>query len=398
MTRRPAGPETRDPRWRGVALALPFAVGLAAVGCTSGSDAGEEEDAAAQLASWVGPAPAGDWTGATDVQAFPDEPRFRRLTKLTNAGTNAEAYFSTEGDRLVFQATWPGVSECDQMYTMALDGSDLQRVSTGEGRTTCGFYFPDQDILLFSSTHLSGPACPPAPDRSRGYLWGLFEYDIFTRDVRTGEVQQLTNSPGYDAEGTLSPNGSQIVFTSTRSGDLDIWLMNADGSNPRQLTSDVGYEGGPVFSWDGAKIVYRASRPETPEEIASYQALLAEDLVAGSALEIFVMDVDGSNKRQVTSNGAANFAPAFLPDGRRIIYSSNQGDPSGRTFALYLINEDGTGEERVTTSEAPTFNSFPMLSPDGRYLAFSSDRGAAGPGEINVFLAEWVDPLPAGAP
>ncbi len=344
---------------------------------------------AVSSAMWTGPTPQGDWTGAVEAMPLPDEGSFASLTQLTHGGTNAEAYFSAEGDRLIFQSTWPGVSECDQMYTMNLDGSDLQLVSTGEGRTTCGYHFPGSDLLLFSSTHHVGEQCPPAPDRSRGYVWGLFEYDVFTRDLETGEVAQLTNAPGYDAEATISRDGSTIVFTSMRSGDLEIWTMDPDGSNPRQLTDDLGYEGGAFFSPDGSRIVYRAFHPSTEEELADYQGLLAQNLVRGGTMELFVMDADGSNKRQITENGSSNFAPFFHPGGDQIIFSSNMGDPTGRSFHLYVINVDGTGLRQVTTDGF--FNSFPMFSPDGSLLAFASDRGAPGPGEINVFLAEWQE-------
>ena len=338
---------------------------------------------------WTGPIPEGDWTGALEVSRVDGEDNFASLIQLTHGGTNAEAYFSPSGDRLIFQSTWPGVSECDQMYTMNLDGSDLQLVSTGQGRTTCGYHFPGQDVLLFSSTHHISEQCPPVPDRSQGYVWGLFEYDMFTRDLTTGVVSQLTDVPGYDAEATISADGSTIVFTSLRSGDLEIWAMDADGSDPRQLTDDLGYEGGAFFSADGSQIVYRAFHPRDEEELADYENLLSQNLVRGGRLEVFVMDRDGSNKRQVTDNGASNFAPYFHPNGEQIMFSSNLGDPTGRTFQLHMINVDGTGLRQVTNDGF--FSSFPMFSQDGRLLAFASDRGAEGPGEINVFLAEWRD-------
>ena len=381
----------------GSRVALPLLTALAVASC-GGSDAPETEGgttAEQAPADWVGPTPAGDWTGAEMVAPAPGEARFTALTKLTHGGTNAEAYFAQDGERLIFQSTWTGVSECDQMYTMNLDGSDLQLVSTGEGRTTCGFFFPGREVILFASTHLVNPACPPPPDRSQGYVWGLFDYDIFTRDLATGEVAQLTSSPGYDAEATLSPDGSTIVFTSTRSGDLELWTMNADGSSPRQLTNELGYEGGAFFSPDGSEIVYRAFRPENAEELADYEGLYAQNLVRGGRLEVYIMNADGSNVRQVTTNRSSNFAPYFHPDGQRIVFSSNQGDPTGRSFQVYMINVDGTGEEQITNDGF--FNSFPMFSPDGSQLMFSSDRGAPGPGEINVFLADWSD-APSSAP
>ena len=373
---------------------LPYATVLLALlawgttGCEGDPGPRAGTDAAGE-ADWVGPSPEGEWTGAVDVPVSEDEPWFASLTQLTHGGTNAEAYFSAEGDRLVFQSTWPGVSECDQIYTMNLDGSDLQLVSTGEGRTTCGYFFPGEELVLFSSTHHHDSQCPVPPDRSQGYVWGLFEFDVFTRDLASGEVRQLTDSPGYDAEATISYDGSTIVFTSDRSGDLNLWSMDADGSNLRQLTDEVGYQGGAFFSPDGSRIVYRAHLPRTDEELGRYLDLLDQGLVAGGNLEVYVMDADGSNRVQVTDNGAANFAPFFHPDGERIIFSSNMADPEGRAFDLYIINVDGTGLEQVTDN--PGFDSFPMFSRDGRYLAFASDRGGQSPGEINVFLAEWEE-------
>jgi TolB protein len=367
-----------------VTLAVALAV-LVLVGCDAeGAD---------------GPLPAGDWTsrtvdgdrtGAVEVAPHPDEVHFRSLTQLTHGGTNAEAYFSAEGDRVIFQATWPGESECDQIYAMNLDGSGLVRVSTGEGRTTCGYFFPGEERVLFSSTHHVDPQCPTPPDRSEGYLWGLFPYDVFIRDLETGEIRQLTDEPGYDAEATISPDGSTIIFTSDRSGDLELWAMDADGSNPRQLTDEVGYLGGAFFSPDGSRIVYRAFHPRDEEELREYRDLLDRRLIQGGNLEIWVMDADGSNRRQVTDNGASNFAPFFHPDGERIIFSSNLHRPGGRGFSLYIVNADGTGLERVTWSD-DGFDGFPMFSPDGRQLLFASTREGASPREINVFLAEWTE-------
>jgi TolB protein len=332
------------------------------------------------------------FTGAVEAATSPEEPRLATLRQLTDGGTNAEAYFSADGERLVFQATWPGVSECDQIYVMDLDGSNVERISTGEGRTTCGYFFPGEESVLFSSTHHVDGACPTPPDRSQGYLWGLFDYDIFVRDLVTGRVRQLTDTPGYDAEATIAPDGSTIVFTSLRGGDLDIWAMDPDGSNPRRLTDGLGYKGGAFFSPDNSRIVYRAHLPRGAEEEATYRDLLSRGLVAGGRLEIFVMDADGSNPRQITDNGASNFAPFFHPDGERIIFSSNLHEPGSRHFDLYLIRADGTGLERITNSEG--FDGFPMFSPDGRHLVFASSRGAAAPGEINVFLAEWSEASP----
>jgi TolB protein len=365
-------------------LGLPITLfgALLLPGCGEGTEAAPEV-----TESWAAPTPENARTGAAPLPGSSAEPRLRNLRQLTHGGTNAEAYFSPDGERLVFQATWPGVSQCDQIYVMDLDGSNVGRISTGQGRTTCSYFIPGRDEILFSSTHQVDPMCPTPPDRTRGYLWGLFDYDVFVRDLRTGELRRLTDTPGYDAEATLSPDGSTIVFTSMRSGDLEIWAMDADGSNPRQLTDRIGYEGGAFFSPDGSRIVFRAHYPETEEELEEYVALRDDGLIQGGRLEIFVMDADGSNPVQVTDNGASNFAPFFHPDGERIIFSSNLHAPGGRSFNLYMIGVDGTGLERITENDG--FDGFPMFSPDGRHLVFASSRGAEAPGEINVFLAEW---------
>lgn len=328
--------------------------------------------------------------GVDVVEPEPGEARFRSLRMLTFEGENAEAYFSADGDRLIFQSTRPGESSCDQIYMMDAAGGAPQMVSTGRGRTTCSFFFPSGDRILYSSTHLSGELCPPPPDYSRGYVWPLYDYDIFTARSDGSDLKRLFSSPGYDAEATISSDGRKIVFTSVRDGDLDIFSMNADGSEIRRLTHEEGYDGGAFFSIDGTKIVYRGYHPTDPEELAGYRALLAVDLVRPGTLEIFVMDADGSHKRQLTHNGAANFAPFFHPDGRRVIFSSNLDDPEGRNFDLYLINLDGTGLERVTTH--PSFDGFPMFSRNGKQLVFASNRHSRNPGDTNIFVAEWREP------
>lgn len=325
---------------------------------------------------------------ASRPAAPPGEPRLRNVRQLTPGGENAEAYFSSDGRLLIFQSTVPGAT-CDQQYVMATDGSDLRRVSTGRGRTTCGFFFDRDRRILFSSTHLSSPECPPRPDHSQGYVWKLEDFDIFTANADGSDLRRLTSTPGYDAEATLSPDGSTIVFTSSRSGDLDIYTMRTDGSRLRRLTTELGYDGGPFFSPDGRMIVYRTYRPETPEEEADYRRLLAQGLVRPSRMEIWVMNADGSGKRQVTRLGGANFAPYFAPDGRRIIFASNFAAPRSRNFDLYLVGLDGGGLEQVTTD--PDFDGFPMFSPDGSKLVWASNRGGGVSGETNIFIADWVE-------
>jgi Tol biopolymer transport system component len=324
---------------------------------------------------------------------FPNEKHFANVRQLTREGENsAEAYFSfgAQPQRLIFQSTRPPFA-CDQIFTLDLNREAPPKlVSTGKGRTTCGYFLKDGKHLLFSSTHLGGEACPPSPDFSRGYVWALYpEYDIFVATEDGADLRQLTNTPGYDAEATVSPDGKKIVFTSLRDGDLDIYTMNVDGSEVRRLTSAPGYDGGPFFSPDGKQIVYRAHHPQTPEALKDYQDLLKENLIRPSKLEIFVMNADGSNQRQITKNGSANFAPFFHPGGKKIIFCSNLADPKRRNFDLFLIGLDGANQEQVTYCE--DFDGFPMFSPDGKKLVFCSNRNAAAPRQTNVFIADWAE-------
>ena len=316
------------------------------------------------------------------------ERRLRNVTQLTFGGENAEAYFSFDGRRLIFQSTREGV-RCDQIFTMNVDGSDVRMVSNGNGRTTCGYYLPDGRSIVYASTHLGSRECPPRPDFSRGYVWPIYDtYDIFKADADGSNLVRLTDTPGYDAEATVGPDG-RIVFTSLRHGDMEIYSMHPDGSDVKRLTNRIGPDGGAFFSADGSQIVFRSKEIPPGPERDEYQALLKDGLWRPTDLEIFVMNADGSNIRQVTDLNGSSFAPFFHPDGRRIIFSSNHHDPSGRNFDLYLINVDGSGLERVTYNE--TFDGFPMFSPDGTKLVFASNRDGRSPGETNVFIADWVD-------
>src|SRR5256884_6671710 len=324
----------------------------------------------------------------TSNLALPQEKHLRNMKQLTFGGENAEAYFSSDGKKLIFQST-RDAHECDQIYTMNIDGSEVKMVSTGEGRTTCSYFFPGDKRILYSSTHLGGKQCPPRPDFSQGYVWAVYDtFDIFTAKPDGSDLKQLTNAPGYDAETTISRDG-KLVFTSKRDGDLDIYTMDRDGKNVKRLTNELGYDGGPFWSYDGKQIVYRAYHPRTEKEKADYIALLKQNLIRPTTLEIMVMNADGSNKRQVTHLNKASFAPYFFPDGKRIIFSSNVADPKGRDFDLYMIKTDGTGLERITYND--TFDGFPMFSPDGKKLVFASNRHDAKQGDTNIFIADWVE-------
>ncbi len=331
------------------------------------------------------------------------ETHFEELRQLTFGGENAEAYWSHDGKQLILQATRPPYA-CDQIFTLTVDtpAPELRLVSTGKGRTTCSYFFPGNGNILYSSTHEAGPECPPVPDRSRGYVWPLYDsFDIYRAHADGSELSNVTRRPGYDAEATVCPKDGTVIFTSTRDGDLELYRMDPDGKNVVRLTHTPGYDGGAYFSPDCKKIVWRASRPKVGPELEDYQKLLAEGLVRPSKLEIFVANADGSEARQITYLDAASFAPSWFPSGERIIFSSNHGDPSGkgREFELWAVNVDGSGLERLTYT--PGFDGFPMFSPDGTRLAFSSNRDGKEQGETNVFVARWraepvaVEPGPA---
>ena len=332
------------------------------------------------------PSGQGSARSVARIDAAPGERHLANIRQITFGGENAEAYWSADGKHLIFQSTRGGRS-CDQQYVMDVDGSNLRRVSTGTGKTTCGYFFDRDRRVFFSSTHHADTACPPRPDFSRGYVWRLDPFEIYTANASGSDLRRLTHWNAYTAEGTLSPDGSRIVFTSTKDGDLEIYTMNTDGTDVRRLTATPGYDGGAFFSPDGTRIVYRADHPEDSASLAEYRGLLRQRLVRPSRMEIWVMNADGTDQRQITSLGGANFAPFFTPDGRRIIFASNHTNPRGRAFDLYLVNVDGTGLEQVTTHEE--FDSFPMFSPDGARLVWASNRHAQQSGETNIFVADW---------
>jgi TolB protein len=309
------------------------------------------------------------------------------VRQLTSGGENAEAYWSPDGKRLIFQST-RGDSKCDQIYIMNADGSDQHMVSTGKGRTTCAYFLPDGKHIAYASTHLASPGCPPDADRSKGYVWAVYpSYDIFVAKDDGTDLKPITTANGYDAEATINWKTNKIIYTSLASGDLDLWTMNLDGSKKKQLTRSYGYDGGAVFSRDGKKIAWRAGHPTTPETKQKYADLLKDNLTSPFKMELFVSDADGKNVKQITDFGCASFAPTFTPDGKQILFSSNKHNCDGRKFELYLINVDGTGLKQVTSYDG--FTSFPEFSPDGKTLAFVTDWKASARYEFNVFTADW---------
>lgn len=329
------------------------------------------------------------------------EKHLKNIKQLTFGGNNAEAYFSFDGKKFSFQsdyAVWG--NKCDQIFMYDLkkplkDSIQAPKlISTGKGRTTCSFFMPGNKQILYASTHLSGEECPaaPAPRADHKYVWAIYEsFDIFVADLDGKIVKQLTNTPGYDAEATVSPKGDKIVFTSMRTGDPELFIMDIDGSNVKQITTGLGYDGGAFFSPDGKKLVFRSSRPRTGVDIKEYQDLLAQGLVMPTEMEIYTCNVDGSDLKQITHLGKANWAPFFTHDGKKIIFSSNHKSAKGYDFQLYMVNADGTGEPEQITTES-IFNAFPMFSPDGKKLIFSSNRNnKPGSRDTNLFIADWVD-------
>jgi Tol biopolymer transport system component len=317
------------------------------------------------------------------------EVHLANIRQLTFGGNNAEAYFSKDGTRLIFQRQDSVSTGCDQEYVMNIDGSDMRRISNGKGRTTCGYFIESDARVIYASTQAHAAACPARPDDSMGYVWPLGHLELYTANPDGSDTRQVTDNGAYNAEATASPDGSRVIFTSTMDGDVELYTMNVDGSDIRRVTDRVGYDGGAFFSPDGSKIVWRAQYPETVADSADYLSLLAQRVVRPSHLELWVADADGSNPRQITNLGGANFAPIFHPDGKRIIWSSNHTSTNGRTFELNMMNLDGTGLEQITFSD--DFNAFPMFSPDGSKLVFASNRHGAEPRETNLFIADWVE-------
>jgi TolB protein len=318
--------------------------------------------------------------------AEPDEPHLANIRQITNGGENAEAYFSRDGQWITFQSSRDGRT-CDQQYVMRQDGTGLRRVSNGNGKTTCGWFLPGGDRLFYGSSHMHDSLCPPKPDPSKGYVWPLDKFDIFTVKRDGSDMRRLTAYNAYTAEAVLSPDGRRIVFTSLKDGDLDIYTMNVDGSDVRQLTRTAGYDGGPWWSPDGTKIVYRAHHPQDSLELRQYRELLAQGFIRPSKVELFVMNADGTENRQITRLGGANFGPSWTPDGRRIIFASNHKNPRSRNFDLYLVDLDGRNLEQVTTNAE--FDGFPMFSPNGKQLIWAANRFDAKGGETNLFIADW---------
>ena len=333
-----------------------------------------------------------------DTLRYPEESHLKNVQQLTFGGDNAEAYWSFDGKYIVFQRTNPKENiPCDQIYMGRVprlgEKFEYKRISTGKGRTTCPFFTKDGKHIIYASTHLGNENCPPTPDRAKygnKYIWPLYEsFDIFMADLDGNIIKQLTHSNGYDAEATLSPDGKKMLYTSDKDGDIDLYIMDLETGKENRVTNTLGYDGGAWFSPDGTKIIWRASRPKTEAEIKEYSDLLKENLVAPTNMEVYVANADGSNAHQVTKYGQANWAPAFMPDSKRIIFASNHEYPRGFPFNLYTINEDGTDLKKISRDKG--FDAFPMFSPNGKKIVFCSNRFNGGTRDTNVFVADWVN-------
>ena len=329
---------------------------------------------------------------------YPGEKNFKNIKQLTFGGDNAEAYWSFDDSKLVFQSNYEnwGVF-CDQIFITDTNNYNMntsipKMVSTGKGRTTCSYFMPGDSTFIYASTHLSDISCPEEPKRRADgkYVWPIYDgFDIFIADLNGNIIKQLTNYPGYDAEPTVSPQGDKIVFTSIRSGDLELYTCDLNGENVKQITDELGYDGGAFFSNDGQKIIFRASRPKTDNEKKEYKDLLNEGLVQPTNMELFICNADGSELRQLTNLGKANWAPFFHPSDKKVIFSSNHKSERGFPFNLYLINIDGSGLEQITFDN--TFDAFPVFSNDGKKLVFSSNRNNGGTRDTNVFIVDWIE-------
>lgn len=339
-------------------------------------------------------------SGATWVSElnYEGEDHFYGMRQLTDGGDNAEAYFSFDGSQLTFQSNaekWG--NECDQIYAFDWNQDTIleeapARISNGLGRTTCAYFMPGDTTILYASTFTGDSACPAVPERGEGgaYVWPIYEdFDIYVSDLEGNLLDTLISGPGYDAEATVSPDGTKIVFTSTRSGDLELYVCDIDGSNIVQVTSGLGYDGGAFFSPDSKKLVFRSSRPTSEDEVEKYKDLLAQGLVEPTEMELYTCNIDGSELTQVTQLGQANWAPYYHPSGEKIVFSSNHHSERGFPFNLFMINTDGTGLQQISFDTA--FDSFPMFSPDGKKLVFASNRNNGGGRATNLFIVDWKE-------
>jgi len=353
----------------------------------------------ALLAFFVSTIAAQTQTAIPDSVLFAGEKHFKNIQQLTFGGDNAEAYWSYDGKYLIFQRTNPKEGlKCDQIFigkvpTKPGEKFTYKMVSSGKGRTSCSYFLPDGKHIIYASTFKGADTCPPLPDRSKygnKYIWPLYDsYDIYMADIDGRIIKQLTTAKGYDAEGTLSPDGKKMIYCSDKDGDLDLYIMELATGKEKRITNTLGYDGGAWFSPDGKKIVWRASRPTTKEEVKEYKDFLKQGLVAPTHMEVWVADADGKNAKQITFLEQANWAPNFTPDSKRIVFCSNHEYARGFPFNMYLTDINGNGLEKISRDKG--FDAFPMFSPDGKKIVFASNRNNGGTHDMNLFIADWVE-------
>lgn len=329
------------------------------------------------------------WPDSAPIASHPKEKRLRNVRQLTFGGQNAEAYWSADGETIVFQTRQPEWPD-EQIAIMNADGSAKKLVSTGKGRCTCSYLTPDGKWLYFSSTHSVNEGAQKPVDMSKGYVWMVNpEFSLYRSRPDGSNLELILNKGSYVAETTISSAKPEMFFTAAFEGDLELYRSDLKGKNIKRLTHNVGYDGGPFVSWDGNWVVYRRYSLKEQSEFDEYRSLLKENLVRPSKLEVWLMDRNGKGNRQVTSLGCASFAPFLHPDNQRIIFASNFGDKKNREFELWMIRTDGSKLERVTY--APDFDGFPMFSRDGKQVVWASNRNGKVRGETNIFVADWVD-------
>ena len=311
---------------------------------------------------------SGNAVNASDGEGM--EGRYlQNIKQLTTDGISGEGYFSRDMKKIIFQSVRGG-HPYYQIYTMDIDGSNQVRVSNGKGKTTCSYFRPDGKKIIYASTMHNPLSGTEPPKEEKKYQWDFdADMEIYEADPDGSNLRRLTNSEGYDAEGTFSNDGTKIVFTSQRDGDLEIYTMNADGTGPKRLTSAKGYDGGAFFSPDDKQIVFRAFRDQEKPRIG----------------QIFIMDADGKGEHQITNTAAVNWAPYFHPSGKYIIFASNPEDH--KNFDLYIIKPDGTGLKQITFDKG--FDGLPVFSPDGKKLLWTSTRSG---GKSQIFIADWLYP------
>lgn len=346
-------------------------------------------DGMAAATAWVEPTASPYAEVANEAQLLSNT---RQL--VTDSLRSGEGYYSADGTQLVYQSEQAGSNPFYQIFVLDLESGESRRVSPGVGLTTCAWIHPTQDLVMFSSTHEDPNALAKQAEEiairesgiERAYGWDYdLHYEIYVANADGSELTNLSNSIGYDAEGSYSADGSQILFASNRDAYsrtlsraeqalfeddsayfMDLYVMDADGANVRQLTHSPGYDGGPFFSPDGSKITWRRFNPD------------------GNSAEIWTMDADGSNQRQLTADAMVAWAPYYHPSGEYLIFSSNQLGHAN--FELFIIDTQGAyAPVRVTNTEGTDI--LPVFSPDGNQLAWSTTRSADGTSQLHS--ADW---------